>query len=39
MNKLNNIVELPLTIKRLRPKNFTSKRRPYKTYIDAKWSW
>ena len=39
MNKLDNIVELPLTIKRIRTKKFTPKRQPYKTYINANWSW
>jgi len=34
-----NIIEKFNIIKRLRSKKFTTKRRPYKTYLDASWLW
>jgi transposase len=34
-----NTIELPLKIKRIRDKSFTTKRRNYKMYQKAKWNW
>lgn len=37
-NNIND-EQKPIINKRLRNKKFTTKRRPYKTYNDAKWTW